>query len=90
MPGRDEQEQPARPHLVERGGKEIIVDGKLELIPVRIMHGVITERHIGDGEIESIVHQLRFFKRLLADVRIGIQRRGDARGQRINFNAGDG
>ena len=54
------------------------------------MDGVIAERNIGDGKVERFVGKFGFFKRLLADVGVGIQRLGDARRQRINFNAGDG
>ena len=53
----DEHEQTARPHLVERGGEEIIVDGKFVIVPTRVMDGVIAKGNIGDGQVERFVRQ---------------------------------
>ena len=66
------------------------MDGKFEFVPARVVDGVIAERHIGNGEVERFIGEFGFFKRLLADVGIRVKRLGDARGQWINFNAGDG
>ena len=87
---RDEHQQAARTHLFQSRREEIIVDGKLVVVPARVVDGVIAKRNIGNGEVVKSIGEFGLLKRLGANVRIGIKRLGDARGQRINFNAGDG
>ena len=53
------------------------------------MDGVIAKRDVGNGEVVKTIGEFRLLKRLCANVRVGIKRLGDARGQRINLNAGD-
>ena len=55
VPGSDKQQQTTRTNLVQRSGEKIIVNGKLEIIPTRVMDGVIAKRHIGNGEVISAV-----------------------------------
>ncbi len=86
----DEHYQSTGPHLLQIGGEEIIVNGKFVFVPARVVDGVIAEGHIGNGQIEGIVRKFRLFKWLLANIGVGIKRPGDAGGQRINFDTGDG
>ena len=65
------------------------MNGKLVIVPARIVDGVIPERDIRDRGIVEPVGQLRLLERLGADVGIGIQRLGNAGGQRINLDTGD-
>ena len=87
---RDEHHQTAGADFFQSRREEIIVDGKLVIVPARVVDGVIAKRDIGNGEVVKSIGEFGLLKRLGADVRVGIKRFGDARGQRINFNAGDG
>ena len=46
------------------------MDGKFIFVPARVVDGIITEGHIGDGEVERFIGEFRFFKRLRADVSV--------------------
>ena len=51
------------------------------------MDRVIAEWNIGDCEVVKSIGEFGLFKRLGANIRIGIKHLGDARRQRINFDA---
>ena len=65
------------------------MDRKLELVETRVEWLIIAERDIGDGHIIIAVRKSRFFERLVANIRVGIERLGDAGGELVNFHSGD-
>ncbi len=87
---RDEHHQTAGADFFQSRREEIIVDGKFVTVPARVVDGVIAKRDVGNGEVVKSIGEFGLFKRLGANVRVGIKRFGDARRQRINLNAGDG
>ncbi len=88
--GCDEQKQPARPHLLQRGGEEVIVDGKFENVEPRVKRLIVPKRNVGNCHVVEPVGQSGFLEWLVANVRIWIKRLRDAGGQQVNLDAGDG
>ena len=87
---RDEHHQTAGPHFFQRRREKIIMDGKFVIVETRVVNGVIAKWDIGNGEVVKSIGEFGLLKRLGTDVRVGIKSLGNACGQRINFDAGDG
>ncbi len=66
---RDERDQPAGPHPFGRRHEEVVVDMEFPRIEFRIEGRVVTERDVGNREIEAIGRERDVFKSLRADVR---------------------
>ncbi len=83
--GRDEQNQSAGPHLLQRGGEEVIVDDEVPVLEARVEGFVVPERDVADGDVVETVGQFGFLEGLMPDVGVGIERLCQAGGDRSQF-----
>lgn len=85
-PRRDEGDQSSGTDTGERRGEEVVVDE--ELRKTRVERTVIAKRDVRDGEVEGIGMELRFLERLMAKVRLRIQRLGETQRHAVDLDAG--
>ena len=77
----------ARCRQCQRLVDEVVVNA----VPGRVVRGIVhdepAERHVADGGHEAVLGHPRGLEALVADLRRGVQRRGDGRGDRIVLHA---
>ena len=87
--GCDEQSQDARAYFLQRGGEEVIVDGKLEDVETRVERLIVPKGNVGNRHVVEAIGQPSFLEWLVANVRIWIKRLGEPGGEQVDFNAGN-
>ena len=87
--GGHESDDAARAHLVQRFGKEIVVDQEIVLVIAFIRQLEIAEGNIADCDIKKAVRQLRFLEALDSDGGFLIELLRDAPGNGIQLHAED-
>ena len=55
VPAGDKGHHAARAHLVQRLGKEIVVDGESQLVVILVVHPILTKGHIANGKIVEVL-----------------------------------
>ena len=76
--GGDERHHAARPHLVQRLGKEILVDGQVQPVIAPILHFELAERHIAHRHIEEVIGEVHLFIAANGNTAAWVQLTGDA------------
>ena len=61
---------------------EVVVDGMPIRVVRRVVDGKVAERHVADGGDERVLRDAGGFEALTADLRVGVERRGDPRRSR--------
>ena len=85
--GGNEHHDAAGSHLVQRLGKEVVVDGTGHLLGiVLIRNGVVSERNIANCHIHEVVGDVGLLKALDAHICIGIQVLGDQTGDAVQLH----
>ena len=87
--GGHESNDAARPHLVQRFGKEVVVDQKVVLVIAFIRQLEIAEGDIADGHIKKAVRQLRSLEALDSNRGCLIELLCDAPGDSVQLHAED-
>ena len=73
-------------HLIQRFGKEVVVDVEAQLVVGRVIDLVVTEGNISHGEVEEIP-AIRGFKACHGDIGFGIELFGNPAGDGIQLHA---
>ena len=84
----DEGHDAARTYLVQRLGKEVIVDSEVVLVVSGIGEGIRTEGDVAYGGVEEAVGEGGALKALHADLRFGVQLLRDASRDAVQLHAG--
>ncbi len=87
---RNEHHQAPGPDLVQRFGEEVVVNREPVGVEAWVVDGIIAEGHVGDRHVVESVGKLGAFEPLPANVRVRVERFGDANRERVNLDAGDG
>ena len=85
--GGNERDHAACPDLINRFGKEIIVNQKPLPVITLVHHGIITKRHVADSKVEKAVREVGFFVAAHRDTGLGIELLGDAPGDAVQLHA---
>ena len=70
--GCNESNDAAGPHLIQRLGKEVIVNQEVVAVKLSVGNLVRAEGHIADGQVEEIL-SIRLLKARDSDVRLWVQ-----------------
>ena len=81
----DECDDAARTNLVQRLGKEIVVDAEVVLVIAGIRKGIRAEGHVAHGSIEVTIREGRMFKALYGDSGIRVQLLCNASGHAVQL-----
>ena len=72
--------------MVEGFGKEVVVNGKTELVISPVIYLILSERDVAHGEVVK-VFSVRCFKARDGNVRLGIKLLGNASGDAVQLHA---
>ena len=75
----------ARTHLVDGLGKEIVVDGKSQLVVCLVIDPILTKRHIAHGKVVEIP-AVGSFKTRHGNIGLRVQLLGNAAGDAVQFH----
>ena len=84
--GGHKRDHAARTHLVEGFGKEVVVNGKTELVISPVIYLILSERDVAHGEVVK-VFSVRCFKARDGNVRLGIKLLGNTSGDAVQLHA---
>ena len=84
--GGHERDHAARAHLVEGFGKEVVVNGKTELVISPVIYLILSERDVAHGEVIE-VFSVRCLKARDGNVRLGIKLLGNTSGDAVQLHA---
>ena len=76
--GGDERHHAARPHLIQRLGKEILMDRQIQPVIAPILHLELAERHIAHRHIEEVIGEVHLFIAAHGNTAAWVQLTGDA------------
>ena len=85
VPGSDKSHDATRTYLVDSFRKEIVVDGKSQLVVRFVIDLILTERHIADCQIIEIP-TVGGFKACYRDVSLRVQLFGNAPGDAVQLH----
>ena len=83
----DKGNYPARAHLVDGLGEEIIVDREFEFIILGICHVVLAEGDVAHGNVKKVIRPVGVLKPLYLDTGFGVEHFSDAPGDGIQLGA---
>ena len=84
--GGHKRDHAARTHLVEGFGKEVVVNGKTELVISPVIYLILSERDVAHGEVIE-VFSVRCLKACDGNVRLGVKLLGNTSGDAVQFHA---
>ena len=84
--GGHERDHAARTHLVEGFGKEVVVNGKTELVISPVIYLILSERDVAHGKVVK-VFSVRCLKACDGNVRLGIKLLGNTSGDAVQLHA---
>ena len=76
--GGDEGHHAARPHLIQRLGEEVLVDGQVQPVIAPILHLELAERHIAHSYVKEIIGEIHLFIAANGNTAAWVQLTGDA------------
>ena len=82
----DKSHHAARPHLVQRLGKEVVVDVEAQLVVGFVVHLILAERDVTDGKVIE-VPPVGGLEARHGDVGFGVKLPGDAPGNAVQLHA---
>ena len=82
----DESHGAARSHLVQCFGKEVVVNGKSQLVIRLVRDTVVAERDVADSKVIKI-SVIRVFKTANCDIRVRIELSGNSPGDTVQLYA---
>ena len=85
--GGDECHHTARPHLIQRFGKEILMDGQVQPVIASILHLELAERHIAHGHIEEVIGEIHLLIAPHRNTAAGVKLAGNAAGNVVQLHA---
>ena len=83
----DKRHNAARTHLIERLGEKVVMNGKAQLVISRVIHLILSERDIADGEVKEITRVIRLFVTAHIDSGFWIKLLRDAPGNAVQLHA---
>ena len=84
--GSNESNDAARTHLVERLGKEIVVNTETELVVGLVIHLILAERHVADSQIEEVL-AVGGFKTGYGNISLRVELLCDPAGDAVQLHA---
>ena len=84
--GGEKRHNAARTHLVQRLGKEIIVDVEAQLVVSRVIDRILTKGHVADCHIKKAVWKVYLFKPAHSDPGLWIEEGRDAPGDAVQLH----
>ena len=84
--GGHKRDHAARTHLVEGFGKEVVVNGKTELVISPVIYLILSERDVAHGKVIE-VFSVRCLKARDGNVRLGIKLLGNTSGDAVQLHA---
>ena len=82
----DKSHNAARSHLIQRFGKEVVVNGESQLVIRLVRDTVVAKRDVADGKIIEIP-LVRSFKTANCDIRVRIELSGNSPGNAVQLYA---
>jgi len=83
--GGDEQNQAARAYFLQRGGEEVIMDGKLEDVETRVERLIVPKRNVGNRHVVETIGQPGFLEWLVAMSASELKPLGEPGGEQVRF-----
>ena len=81
-----ERDHAARTHLVECFGKEVVVNGKTELVISPVIYLILSERDVSHGEVIE-VFSVRCLEACDGNIRFGVKLLGNTSGDAVQLHA---
>ena len=85
--GGDERHHAARPHLVQRLGEEVLVDGQVQPVIAPILHFELAERHIAHSYVKEVVGEIHLFIATHGNAAARVELAGNAAGDIVQLHA---
>ena len=85
VPGCDYRHHATGTHLVDHLGDEVIVDAETEPVVRLVVHLVVAERNVANGEVKEVT-AIRGFKASHGNISLGVQLLGDTARDAVQFH----
>ena len=76
--GGNERHHAARPHLIQRLGKEILMDGQIQPVIAAILHLELTKGNVAHSHVKEVVGEVHLFIAANGNTAAWVQLTGDA------------
>ena len=87
--GGNERHHAARPHLIQRLGKEILMDGQIQPVIAPILHLELTKGNVAHSHVKEVVGEVHLFIAANGNTAAWVQLTGDASGYVVQLHAVD-